>query len=68
MLKKDFQKMARDLGLRGWSRMSKSELEVFLQNNLFGPPNLMDEPIPEIGVPVLTPTQAPPERKTEAPE
>ena len=68
MLKKDFQKMARDLGLRGWSRMSKSELEVFLQNNLFGPPNLMDEPIPEIGVPVLTPTQAPPERITEAPE
>ena len=48
--------------------MSKSELEVFLQNNLFGPPNLMDEPIPEIGVPVLTPTTAPPERKTEAPE
>ena len=41
--KKDLQNIARNFNLRGWSRMNKGELIIFLNNYLFSPPILMPE-------------------------
>ena len=41
--KKDLQTIARNFNLRGWSKMKKGELIIFLNNYLFSPPI----PVPE---------------------
>jgi len=47
------KQMAKDRGHRGYSRLRRDELL-----NLLIPPHLLDQDVPNINVPILTPAQA----------
>ena len=62
----EWQAFARASGLRGWSRLKKDDLVIFLIENLWrdqtfkaGKKNLLDDPNPDIGVPLLIPEKKP---------
>ena len=54
----DLKEIARNMKFRGWSKLRKAELEEFLLRRLW-PQNIMEEPVPQINAPVLTPEKAP---------
>ena len=50
---KELKSLAKDLGLRGYSQLRKAELIQMRRNSS----NILDEPVPEINVPILEPVQ-----------
>ena len=58
---KELQAIARERGVRGYSKLRKAELVELLKpvvTPTLGGGNLLDEPVPNIEVPVLQPTAA----------
>ena len=53
---KELRTLAKNAGLRGYSRMRKAELVAFLEENYILSRNILDAPVPNIGTSILQPT------------
>ena len=53
---KELRALAKNAGLRGYSRMRKAELVTFLEENYILSRNILDAPVPNIGTSILQPT------------
>ena len=53
---KGLRTLAKNAGLRGYSRMRKADLVAFLEENYILSRNILDAPVPNIGTSILQPT------------
>ena len=53
---KELRTLAKNAGLRGYSRMRKADLVAFLEENYILSRNILDAPVPNIGTSILQPT------------
>ena len=54
---KELQVIAKERGLRGYSKLQKAELIAWLEGSETKSQLLLDEPVPNISVPILQPTK-----------